>query len=192
MAWIQPEPIETERVALWGQAPALCRQVLRGEWDAAFWEQWPGGVKQLEGRAIIRNPCDWLGAFGPTWPWIFQTALRCVITALWERSQHGAGRAITRQNWAQTQCRLAEPPPPSFRMNTVQIAYPCRIAQWRLVLLLFYLQTNSISRWRPSLKSMSRLINRQKRARKRRRTWKTNPCAAFCLSPRRSPCQEVD
>lgn len=54
--------------------------------------------------------------------------------------------------------------PPSFTMNTVQIAYPCRIAQWHLVLLLlFYQQTNSISRWRPPLKSMSRLINREKK-----------------------------
>lgn len=39
MVSMEPRPIEKERVALWGQAPALRRQVLRGEWDAAFWAQ---------------------------------------------------------------------------------------------------------------------------------------------------------
>lgn len=84
------------------------------------------------------------------------------------------------------------------RANAVQIAYPCWIAQWHLMLLLlFYQQTNSISRWCPLLKSMSWLINRQKKGSQKaeaRKTnpWKANPCAAFCLSPCQSYCQEVD
>jgi len=77
---------------------AFPAQGVARSWEVSRVQQKAGGIKRHGMRAGGGDNKEsmWLThSDGLTWLWIFQTAVRCVITAQWEHSQHGARHVLS-------------------------------------------------------------------------------------------------
>lgn len=168
-------------------------------WEVSGIQQKAGGIKwpRVRAKGGDNKESMWLTqSDGLTWLWIFQTAVRCVITAQWEHSQHGARHV---PSWDRTEHKDRHTNNAIFSSIQKEHILNCSSMLNRWVATCFHQQTNNSIFHRHALSnrytnwsiSWERFTHDRKPSSASRES-KINPCAAFYFSWNSPTCQDDD